>query len=60
MTFAMEGETQRQQGGNDHSADLFAETQPVTGRFASEGRLAAHVNRGDLVQKGGSCLWRAW
>lgn len=59
MTFAMEGETQRQQGE--------ATIQRIVRRasrlrvvFASEEELAAHESRLDLVQKkGGSCLWRA-
>lgn len=59
MTFAMEGETQRQQGEATIQR-IVRQASRLRVVFASEEELAAHESRLDLVQKkGGSCLWRA-
>lgn len=59
MTFAMEGETQRQQG-EETIQRIVRQASRLRVVFASDEELAAHESRLDLVQKkGGSCLWRA-
>lgn len=59
MTFAMEGETQQQQG-EETIQRLVRQARKLRVVFASDEEVAAHESRLDLVEKkGGSCLWRA-
>ena len=59
MAFAMEGETQQQQGETTIQR-IVRQASKLRVVFATDEELAAHEARLDLVQKkGGSCLWRA-
>ena len=59
MAFAMEGETQQQQGEATIQR-IVRQASKLRVVFATDEELAAHEARLDLVQKkGGSCLWRA-
>ena len=59
MAFAMEGETQQQQGETTIQR-IVRQASKLRVVFATDEELAAHEARLDLVQKkGGTCLWRA-
>ena len=59
MAFAMEGETQQQQGEATIQR-IVRQASKLRVVFATDEEIAAHEARLDLVQKkGGSCLWRA-
>ena len=59
MAFAMEGETQQQQGETTIQR-IVRQASKLRVVFATDEERAAHKARLDLVQKkGGSCLWRA-
>ena len=60
MAFAMEGETQQQQGGNNNSAHCTSGKSKLRVVLRQMKSLQLLEARLDLVEKkGGSCLWRA-